>query len=320
MSAVDRFDPEILALFTAAASATTGNSEFTMPERGDALGLRAVIDAGLAVIPRPAVAGVSADSHGARRPDGTSLDMRWYSREDDDREDRAAIVYFHGGGRVAGKIAHYDGVVRHYVQQTNVPILLVEYRLAPEHTGTAAQEDGLAALQWLIHHAGDLQVDPARIGLMGDSGGGGVAAGTAILARDNGIGVAKQILIYPMLDDRTTVPHPATDGLATWTPDTNWTGWHAVLGEGIGSADVSPVAAPGRLENFSGLPPAYVEVGDLDIFKDESISYAQGLHHAGIPCELHVHAGVIHGHDLMSFDMQLTQRTIAERCRVMSAL
>lgn len=320
MSAVDRFDPEILALFTAAASSTTENPEFTMPERGDALGLRSVIDAGLAVIPRPPVTDVSGDAHSVERPDGSSMDMRWYSHDDDDQTARAAIVYFHGGGRVAGKIDHYDGVIRHYVQETKVPMLLVEYRLAPEHTGTAAQEDGLAGLQWLIDHASELRVDPARIGVMGDSGGGGVAAGTAILARDNGIRIAKQILIYPMLDDRTTSTDPATEGLATWTPETNWTGWHAVLGESIGSADVSHVAAPGRLENFSDLPSAYIEVGDLDIFKDESISFAQGLHHAGIPCELHVHAGVIHGHDLMSFDMQVTQRTIADRCRAISAL
>ncbi|MCD4853418.1 alpha/beta hydrolase [Arthrobacter sp. AK01] len=320
MSAVDRFDPEILALFTAAASSTTESPEFIMPERGDAMGLRSVIDAGLAVIPRPVVAGVSGDPHRAERRDGAGMELRWYSRDDDDREDRAAIVYFHGGGRVAGKIDHYDGVIRHYVQETNVPMLLVDYGLAPEYTGTSAQEDGLAGLEWLINHATDLRVDPARIGVMGDSAGGGVAAGTAILARDKGVGVAKQILIYPMLDDRTTVPDPALDGLATWTPDTNWTGWHAVLGDSIGGGNVSPVAAPARLEDFSGLPPAYIEVGDLDIFRDESISYAQRLHHAGIPCELHVNAGVIHGHDLMSFDMQVTRRTIADRCRAISTL
>lgn len=320
MSAVDRFDPEILALFTAAANATTENPEFAMPERGDALGLRSVIDAGLAVIPRPDVAGVSTDSYWVERHDGAGMEVRWYSRDDDARADRAAIVYFHGGGRVAGTIDHYDGVIRHYVRETNVPMLLVDYRLAPEYTGTAAQEDGFAGLQWLAGHAKDLRVDPFRIGLMGDSGGGGVAAGTAILARDNGAGVAKQILIYPMLDDRTTVTDPALDGLATWTPDTNWTGWHAVLGDSIGGADVSPVAAPARLDDFSGLPPAYIEVGDLDIFRDESMSYAQRLHHAGIPCELHVNAGVIHGHDLMSFDMQLTRRTIADRCRAISTL
>jgi acetyl esterase/lipase len=320
MSTVDRFDPEILALFTAASSTTTDNPEFVMPERGDALGLRAMIDAGLAVIPRPAVAGVSGDSYAAESQDGTTVELRWYAREDDESTDRAAVVYFHGGGRVGGRMDHYDGVIRHYVQETGVPMLQVEYRLAPEHTGTAAPEDGFAGFQWLIRHAGELRVDPARIGIMGDSGGGGVAAGTAILAREKGIPVAKQILIYPMLDDRTTITDPALDGLATWTPDTNWTGWHAVLGDSIGTENVSPIAAPGRLENFAGLPPAYIEVGDLDIFKDESISYAQGLHHAGIPCELHVNAGVIHGHDLMSFDMQVTQRSIAGRCRAISTI
>lgn len=320
MSAVDRFDPEILALFAAASSSTTENPGFTMPARGDALGLRAVIDAGLAVIPRPAVAGITATSYVVDSEDGARVELRWYSREDDERTDRPAVVYFHGGGRIGGRIDHYDGVIRHYVGETNVPMLQVEYRLAPEHTGTAAAEDGFAGLQWLMDHAGELRVDPARIGVMGDSGGGGVAAGTAILARDNGVGVARQILIYPMLDDRTTTPDPALEGLATWTTDTNWTGWHAVLGDAIGGENVSPIAAPGRLENFAGLPPAYIEVGDLDIFKDEAMSFAQRLHHAGIPCELHVHAGVIHGHDLMNFEMVVTQRTIADRCRAISML
>jgi len=122
MSAVDRFDPEILALFTAAANATTENPEFAMPERGDALGLRSVIDVGLAVIPRPDVAGVSTDSYWVERRNGAGVEVRWYSRDDDARADRAAIVYFHGGGRVAGTIDHYDGVIRHYVQETNVPM------------------------------------------------------------------------------------------------------------------------------------------------------------------------------------------------------
>ncbi|MCP1415730.1 alpha/beta hydrolase [Paenarthrobacter sp. A20] len=320
MMSVARFDPEILALFTAAAEAATGSAGSAAPVRGDALGLRSIIDAGLSVIPRPAVEGISAGTHITSAPDGGSLELRWYSSRDEGRTDRPAVVYFHGGGRVAGKIDHYDGVIRHYVQQTKVPMLQVEYRLAPEHPGTVAAEDGLTALQWLLKHAEDLGVDPERVAVMGDSGGGGVAAGTAILARDNGVRLAKQILIYPMLDDRNTIPDPTLEGLVTWTHETNWTGWHAVLGDTIGNEEVSPVAAPARLTNFKGLPPAYIEVGDLDIFRDESIGYAQGLHRAGIGCELHVLAGVIHGHDLMDFSLSVSQQSLAERCRAIKSL
>lgn len=320
MSAFDRFDPEILALFTALAEAAAAAPGSAGPERGDAPGLRKLIDSGLAQIPRPSVTGVSVSPHFVATPDGDEIELRWYTCDDDAGTGRPAIVYFHGGGRIAGTLDGYDGVLRHYVRETNVPMLQVAYRLAPEHTGTTAQEDGLVGLRWLIERAGELNVDPARIGVMGDSGGGGVAAGTAILARDNGVAVAKQILIYPMLDDRNTMPDPHLDGLVTWTHDTNWTGWNAVLGDSIGSDGVSPVTAPGRLTDFAGLPGAYIEVGDLDIFRDESIAYAQGLYAAGIQCELHVLAGIIHGHDAMSFDLGVTRRSLANRCRAIGTL
>lgn len=319
MSAMDRFDPEILALFTDAAAAA-GARDSKIHERGDVQGLREMIDAGLGNIPRPSVTNVSASSHFVQTPDGARLELRWYACEEDASADRPAIVYFHGGGRIAGTVDHYDGVVRHYVRETNVPMLQVDYRLAPEHTGTTAQEDGLLGIQWLIEHADELRVDPERIGVMGDSGGGGVAAGTAILARDRGVGVAKQILVYPMLDDRNTEPDPQLEGLVSWTHDTNWTGWNAVLGDSIGSDKVSPVTAPARLSNFAGLPSTYIEVGDLDIFRDESIAFAQGLFRAGVQCELHVNAGVMHGHDAMSFDMRVTQRTLADRRRAIKTL
>ena len=123
-----------------------------------------------------------------------------------------------------------------------------------------------------------------------------------------------------MLDDRNTKADPTLEGLVAWNHDTNWTGWNAVLGDAIGSGGVSPVTAPGRLNDFSGIPRAYIEVGDLDIFRDESIAYARGLYDAGIPCDLNVNAGVMHGHDLMSFDMELTRRTLAGRFRAIEAL
>lgn len=320
MSAMNRFDPEIVALFEAAAATATAEPAMTAPERGDVRGLREMINNGLGVIPRPPATNVEVTSYTAETSDGSSLELRWYTCRDDDATGRPAVVYFHGGGRIAGKVEHYDGVVQHYVAETGTPMLQVEYRLAPEHPGSAAQEDGLAAITWLVDNARELRVDADRIGVMGDSGGGGVAAGTAILARDHDIHVAKQILIYPMLDDRNTRPDPHLEGLVTWTHETNWTGWHAVLGDTIGTEGVSPVAAPGRLTNFSGLPSAYIEVGDLDIFRDESMAFAQGLFAAGVPCELHINAGVIHGHDLMSFELGASLRSHAARCRAIKTL
>lgn len=140
-------------------------------------------------------------------------------------------------------------------------------------------------------------MDRTRIALMGDSGGGGVAAGAAIAARDAGAPVAKQILVYPMLDDRNLEPDPLLASTALWSYDQNYTGWKALLGDALGTAGVSPIAAPARLQDFAGLAPTYIEVGTMDIFRDESIAYAQSLLSAGVDTELHVHRGVPHGYD-----------------------
>ena len=134
----------------------------------------------------------------------------------------------------------------------------------------------------------DLGVDPARIGVMGDSAGGGLAAGVCLMARDRGgPAIAQQLLIYPMLDDRTRDTRPAAVPFLTWTYDDNVTGWGALLGDSAGSDAVSPYAAPARADDLTGLPDTYIDIGDLDIFRDEDIPYARRLADAGVPTELH---------------------------------
>ena len=153
---------------------------------------------------------------------------------------------------------------------------------------------------------------------MGDSGGGGVAASLAIFARDQGgPAIAKQILIYPMLDDRNTTPDPELVDFTTWTYDDNATGWGALLGDAAGGDDVSPYGAAARLEDFSGLPPAYIEVGELDIFREESVVYAKRLAAAGVSCELHVHPHVPHAFEAIVPSAAISQRSAADRHRVL---
>ncbi|MDX3109068.1 alpha/beta hydrolase fold domain-containing protein, partial [Nonomuraea angiospora] len=162
--------------------------------------------------------------------DGHRLRLRWYSK--DGSAPGSAVVHFHGGAMIAGSVDLYDPLVRTYVAWTGVPILAVDYRLAPEAAPGTAAADGLAALVRLRDRADDLGVDPARIAVMGDSAGGGVAAAVAILARDHAIPLARQILIYPMLDDRTTEPDPYLEAAPLLFPYTyNRTAWAAVLGE-----------------------------------------------------------------------------------------
>jgi acetyl esterase/lipase len=204
------------------------------------------------------------------------------------------------------------------LERGGVPLLSVDYRLAPEYSGTALVDDGHAALTWLAARAADFDVDPARIAVMGDSGGGGVAAGVAITARDAGVAVAKQLLIYPMLDDRTVDPDAELDGLASWSYDNNFTGWDAVFGDSRGSADVPARAAPARLTDFVGLAPAFIDVGELDIFRDESIRYARNLLLAGVSTELYVRPGLPHGFNRI--DLEISRRSWADRYRAIQSI
>ena len=171
----------------------------------------------------------------------------------------------------------YDLAVRDYVATSGVPMLVVDYRIAPEHPHPTPVEDCYAALRWLADNAATLGVDPARIAVMGDSAGGGLAAGVCLLARDRGgPPVAQQLLIYPMLDDRMHMPDPQLLPFLTWTYDDNVTGWAALLGDSAGTDTVSPYAAPARATDLAGPAGHLLDVGDLDIFRDEDITYAPG--------------------------------------------
>ena len=310
-------DP-VIAQALAARAELAAQAGVTLPARGDAIALREMINAGFPATfgALPATPDVSWTAHEARAEDGAAIDLRWYTRAG--AQPGPAVVYIHGGGMICGTIDLYDPLVRQYVQWTGVPFLSVEYRLAPEHPGETPARDSLAGVRWLADHAAELGVDPSRIAIMGDSGGGGVGAGAAILARDAGVPLARQVLIYPMLDDRNTEPDPYIAPTATWSYDMNYTGWHALLGDAAGTDGVSPVAAPARLKDFSGLAPAYIEVGSLDVFRDESIDYAQRLLKAGVDAELRVHLGSPHGHDWMTLGTPLGARWQADRIRVIT--
>ena len=268
----------------------------------------------------PPSSGVTATSFRTATSDGhDEIELRWYATGN--ATPGPAVVYTHGGGMLAGSVDLYDELVAWYVAESAVPFLSVEIRLAPEATSpTSMAEDAFSGLTWLTRHAGDLGVDPSRIALMGDSGGGGPTAGAAILARDRYLPVAKQILVYPMLDDRNTTPGNLPAELLTWDYDNNYTGWVTLLGDALGGPDVSPVASPARLLEFAGLAPAYIEVGDLDIFKDESIAYALGLIRAGVPIELHVHPGAPHGFERFVPDAEVARRAMADRVRAVTTI
>ncbi|MGH3292067.1 MAG: alpha/beta hydrolase [Trebonia sp.] len=311
-------DAELAPAMAALAARAT---EAQAPARGDWQAVRAAADAGQAYMDTltPASPGVRATTFTTPGGDGAGeIELRWYTKAG--ASPGPAVVYAHGGGMIGGSLDLYDKVVSWYVAHTGVPFLSVGYRLAPEATSsTSLAEDVFTGLTWLRGHAADLGVDAARIAVMGDSGGGCPTAGAAILARDRNVPLARQILIYPMLDDRNTTPGAIPPGVLTWTYDNNYTGWHALLGDETGGDKVSPVASPGRLTDFTRLAPAYVEVGDLDIFRDESIAYAAGLAKAGVPVELHVHPGAPHGFERFVPHAGVAQRAMADRARAIAA-
>jgi acetyl esterase/lipase len=186
-----------------------------------------------------------------------------------------------------------------WAAELGVLVVSVDYRLAPEDPFPAGLEDCYSALQWLHDEAGSTGVDPARIAVGGDSAGGGLSAALSQLARDrNGPAICFQLLEYPMLDDRTVL-RAGTEGRGRflWTPESNRFAWTAYLGRSPIEGDAPLYAAPARTEDVSGLPPAWVGVGDLDLFHDEDVAYAERLRVAGVPCELDVVPGMYHGAD-----------------------
>jgi acetyl esterase/lipase len=309
-----RLDAEVAAVFAAAAEA---GGPVPVTPRGDAIAMRDVFNARvqLADAAEPDSPSVRTVDHPLPVADGEIL-VRWYTK--DGSAPGSAVVYYHGGGMVCGSVDLYDRLVSKYVEASGVPFLSVDYRLAPEYPGRTLVDDGHAALAWFVEQADTFGVDKARIAIMGDSGGGGVAAGVAIAARNARTPVAQQILIYPMLDDRTIEPDPELEPFSTWTYDNNFTGWNALLGADRGGENVSPLAAPSRLTDFAGLAPAFIDVGELDIFRDESILYALNLVRAGVSTELHVRAGCPHGFDRMP--AEVSARAWADRYRAIQAV
>jgi acetyl esterase/lipase len=210
-----------------------------------------------------------------------------------------ALLWIHGGGMVVGTASsEFSFTQKRYSPHMDVAMAFVEYRLAPEHPFPAAMDDCAAALTWL---ADQPEVDASRIAIGGGSAGGGLAAGLALRARDEmDVNPVLQLLVYPMIDDRTAQREDLDDmPVKLWNQTCNRFGWSSYLAGAAGD-DVHPHAAPSRAEDLSGLPPAWIGVGTLDLFHDEDVEYARRLREAGVPCELEVVEGAFHGFDMGS--------------------
>jgi acetyl esterase/lipase len=225
-----------------------------------------------------------------------------------------ALLWIHGGGYVLGSADQDDLGVKNIVSTVGCAAVSVDYRLAPETPHPGPVEDCYAALKWLYTHAEELDVDPSRIAIGGGSAGGGLTAALALLTRDRGeVPLVLQLLIFPMLDDRTVTaadPHPYT-GEFIWTHESNRFGWTSLLGQEPGGPDVSPYAAAARAEHLEGLPPTFINVGSLDLFLEENMEYARRLMRAGVPTELHVYPGAYHGFGMVP-DAKVSQAAVRD--------
>lgn len=208
------------------------------------------------------------------------------------------VYWVHGGGMVMGDRFSQIDVPLEWLARFGAVVVTVDHRLSPEWTGLTLVEDCYAGLTWTAEHAAELGVDPARLVIAGISAGGGLAAGTALLARDRrGPALAAQVLVCPMLDHRNdTVSSHQHDRPGVWSRDANAFGWASVLA-GATEGEVSGYLSPALAADLSGLPTTYVDVGSAEVFRDEDVAYARRIWEAGGQAELHVWAGGFHGFD-----------------------
>ncbi|HEU4424050.1 MAG TPA: alpha/beta hydrolase [Pilimelia sp.] len=235
-------------------------------------------------------------------PDGARIPLSIISPAGTARTAAAPCVYWiHGGGMVMGDRYSQIDIPLQWLDLFGAVVISVDYRLAPEATGTTLVDDCYHGLVWVAEHADDLGIDPARITVAGASAGGGLAAGITLMARDRGTPtIAAQMLIGAMLDHRnnTTSSRQYSGEPGVWTRETNEFAWRSVLGH-LAGRDVPAYVSPALVDNLSGLPTTYIDAGSAEVFRDEGVDYATRIWAAGGQAELHVWAGGFHGFDAL---------------------
>lgn len=233
------------------------------------------------------------------RDDGSELELRIHRSGSSD----GAVLWLHGGGMFLGAAWCDDVRSRELADEVGATVVVPDYRLAPEHPHPAPLEDCLRALEWTAERF-------ERVVVAGASAGGGLAAAVALRARDaGGPAVAAQHLYYPMLDDRPTVSRRELAETGVWDARLDALAWAAYLG----GAPADAHAAPARADDLGGLPPAYIDTGELDLFRDEDVDYARRLAAAGVPVELHLERGAVHAFDVIAPDAALSRTVRARR-------
>lgn len=228
---------------------------------------------------------------------------------------KGILYYIHGGGMVAGDARNGIEELLDWAEELELSVVSVDYRLAPEHPHPAPITDCYAGLEWVEAQATELGSGQGRIIVVGASAGGGLAAATALMARDRGgPRIHALMLIAPMLDDRNdTESAMQFEGVGVWDRNSNATGWLALLGDERGQDGVSPYAAPARATDLAGLPPMHIDVGSAETFRDEAVTFAQRVWHSGGAAELQVWSGAFHGFTAYAPQTAIAQQALAAR-------
>jgi acetyl esterase/lipase len=245
---------------------------------------------------------MTSTEHVVPASDGApALAVTVFRRTGQDRP-RPVLLHFHGGAMIKGDRFTALGPMLDWIEALDVILVTVEYRLAPQSSPTVLVDDCHRSLVWLAANAGDLEADPGKMVLVGSSAGGGLVAGVALMARDQGEPtVLGQMLLYPMLDDRgDTVSNRQLNALGPERSGNIDAGWDALLGDRRGTDAVSPYAAPARARDLSGLPPTFIEVGASEGFRDEAVAFASSIWAHGGQAELHVWPGAFHAYDVIA--------------------
>ena len=307
MSRRELVDPESLVVLNALSALLPGGFN----PNSDVVGRRAMVQQLIASAPAPENPGVTSEDHMVPGPTGEpEVGVRVYRPVTSDGA-LPGIVLIHGGGMVLGDVDGEDALAMMLCDQVGAVVVSVEYRRAPEHPYPAPVEDCYAALLWTAAQAGELGIDPDRLALYGGSAGGGLVLATALLARDRkGPALRFVMSIYPMIDDTNTTPssHEITD-VGIWDRHGNIEAW----GYYLNGKPADQYAAPARAEDLTGLPPTFIDVGTVDLFRDEDIAFAQRLMQAGVPCELQVYPGAFHASESLAAEAALSQRIWANR-------
>jgi acetyl esterase len=228
------------------------------------------------------------------------------------------LLFFHGGGFCIGDLDTHDPVCRQLADEARCAVLAVDYRLAPEHRFPAAVDDSYAVLRFISAEGASLGVDPNRIAVGGDSAGGNLAAVSAISARDAGIILVGQLLIYPAIDWVT--PYQSREdygeGFLLTEEAIDWFGRNYMDANQHNDWRASPIVAP----DLSGLAPALVICGECDPLLDESRAYSEKLRQSGNDVHFHLHPGMIHGFFTMGGVIAAADNALAQSAKFLASV